>query len=403
MSAKALRTQLLGAIAMVLVAAIALGSSTFAWFAANQTVNATGMKVRTQVSDNLLIAPSTTGETAVANENTFKTVYVADIDGLLEPVSTIDGVDYFYNSTSNTQADGNAFDDTYIQYVHGQVSTAQNKNAFDVNYNTLGAVGYVDYAFDLKATNSDATASKNVNITDFNLTYGGTSETQKAFRTAMFVYDRGETGTTAAGAPAADKLVSITRVSGAQYFGTYNSHNNTYNAENMGVDAVSGANALVSIANDKIDQNLRIGTVAAGKTNYYKVIIRLWLEGEDQTCNNTTFANLKDKWALDITIKLGDDASVKQYIIPAVATAGKANLYDNNIVTAIANDPTVVAGANYYRITANLTGTALEGKTLYSSTQTITENSRIFYLDSESAPAHVYEVTNQCVLVVPNP
>ena len=45
MSTKALKTQLLAAVAMVLVASVALGSSTYAWFAANNTVEAKNMSV----------------------------------------------------------------------------------------------------------------------------------------------------------------------------------------------------------------------------------------------------------------------------------------------------------------------------------------------------------------------
>lgn len=45
MSIKSLKKQLMAAIAMVLVAAVALGSSTYAWFAANDTVTAEGMSV----------------------------------------------------------------------------------------------------------------------------------------------------------------------------------------------------------------------------------------------------------------------------------------------------------------------------------------------------------------------
>lgn len=46
MSTKALQKQLVAAIAMVLVAAVALGSSTYAWFANNDTVTANGMEVK---------------------------------------------------------------------------------------------------------------------------------------------------------------------------------------------------------------------------------------------------------------------------------------------------------------------------------------------------------------------
>lgn len=50
MSTKSLKAQFVAAIAMVLVAALALGGSTFAWFAVNNEVTATGMTV-TAVSD----------------------------------------------------------------------------------------------------------------------------------------------------------------------------------------------------------------------------------------------------------------------------------------------------------------------------------------------------------------
>ena len=46
MNSKAIKKQLLAAVAMVLVAAVALGSSTYAWFVASGTVTAEGMKVQ---------------------------------------------------------------------------------------------------------------------------------------------------------------------------------------------------------------------------------------------------------------------------------------------------------------------------------------------------------------------
>lgn len=48
MNSKAIRKQLLAAVAMVLVAAVALGSSTYAWFANNNRVTATTMSVTAQ-------------------------------------------------------------------------------------------------------------------------------------------------------------------------------------------------------------------------------------------------------------------------------------------------------------------------------------------------------------------
>lgn len=56
MNSKAIRKQLLAAVAMVLVAAVALGSSTYAWFVASGTVTAEGMKVQVQSEGGLAIS-----------------------------------------------------------------------------------------------------------------------------------------------------------------------------------------------------------------------------------------------------------------------------------------------------------------------------------------------------------
>lgn len=74
MNSKAIRKQLLAAVAMVLVAAVALGSSTYAWFASNNKVTADGMNI-TAVTEgaNLEISFSTTftpGTIAVTRSET---------------------------------------------------------------------------------------------------------------------------------------------------------------------------------------------------------------------------------------------------------------------------------------------------------------------------------------------
>ena len=56
MNSIAIKKQLLAAVAMVLVAAVALGSSTYAWFVASGTVEAYGMKVQAQSEGGLAIS-----------------------------------------------------------------------------------------------------------------------------------------------------------------------------------------------------------------------------------------------------------------------------------------------------------------------------------------------------------
>lgn len=89
MNSKAIKRQLLAAIAMVLVAAIALGSSTYAWFASNNKVEANGMKITaTTEGANLEISKSskfTAGtlvvdDVATANTKLLPTHYVTAAD-----------------------------------------------------------------------------------------------------------------------------------------------------------------------------------------------------------------------------------------------------------------------------------------------------------------------------------
>lgn len=63
MNSKAIKRQLLAAIAMVLVAAIALGSSTYAWFANNNKVTADGLSIKAQSEGTALVISDTVNGT----------------------------------------------------------------------------------------------------------------------------------------------------------------------------------------------------------------------------------------------------------------------------------------------------------------------------------------------------
>ena len=53
-----------------------------------------------------------------------------------------------------------------------------------------------------------------------------------------------------------------------------------------------------------------IGTIAnSGDTAYYKVTIRLWLEGEDTTCTSDTYAKLTNSYKLGLEFKLEDNTN----------------------------------------------------------------------------------------------
>ena len=89
MNSKAIKRQLLAAIAMVLVAALALGSSTYAWFANNNKVTATNMQVTAMSNQSfLLISSEKTTATEIQTENkTTTALTVTDAEAKLFPAA----------------------------------------------------------------------------------------------------------------------------------------------------------------------------------------------------------------------------------------------------------------------------------------------------------------------------
>lgn len=291
--------KLIPALALLLVSAVLMSTASYAWFSMNTKVTVTGMKVTTKVGSNVMIAATNTEESYTLGLDQTKT-------GLLEPVSTIDAVTYYYTATTNVSADGKAVSAAYTSYTPG--------DAFDINYGVndttseADALGYIDYSFYLKATNADASAKKLV-MSTCNITYAGSAISDKAWRVALFVKSTATaTDVTDATAAVEANLITILKPSGAAYFdGT----------------AVSGADAKATVST-KIDDAATVdASVASGATVYYKVVVRLWLEGEDTNCKNDTYAALTKDFRLDLAFQLqaDDGVTVLGSVGSAVATA----------------------------------------------------------------------------------
>jgi len=392
MSTKALKKELLVAVVMLLVAAVALSGSTYAWFAMNNTVSATGMNVTTQTGDNLLIAKDTLSNTAKLADNLFKTALVDNVSGLLEPVSAVDGKTFYYNATTNTDSVGDAIADTYLAYdptgLAAATDTATYANAFSENYGVNkttaaeGAVGYVDYVFQLKAINgSDDT--QYVDIDTLKLTYGNTTQAQQAFRVAIFVDDMGVDGATPA-TNGVGTLLTVLRTSTAKYF-------SETLATPEAPKAVVSTTALGEFTSGILGGATRIGSVAAHTNHYFKVVVRLWLEGEDTTCNNTTFATLNDAWALDLTAKLETANSSVTALSQTQATA-KVDMYG---ATAANADTIKVDDLTFYPVT----GKQVDSKQVYTTVAgDVTAATKYYVFDTNNKP---FEVTNQTTYVTP--
>lgn len=382
--------KLIPAACMLLVSATTLVSSTYAWFTMNKEVTVTGMEVKTKVGDNLLISPDTLTSTAVNADSTFKSsMDVSLMQALLEPVSTINGNDFFYTSTFNVGGDGNALDKTdYIDYDTTGLGAASNttdyNNKFSENYaitKSIGtAEGYKDYVFQLKANNTDS-STKYINLTNITLTQGAVNETAslQAFRTAVFVEDLGTGSTAPAGTIGTLKTIlsNESGTSGANYFDNGK--------------AVDSINSLDTVLQPNTAANL--GTVAAGETKYLKVVVRLWLEGEDENCNNSVFNTLTDRWALNLTINL-DNSTGGATILTTTTTTDKVVFTGASAADAAATNK-VIDGVTYYEITGKTLNN--DGSTkLYTTTSGAITSSSVIY--TISATNHPTDVTNQCTL-----
>lgn len=122
MTVKSLKKQLMAAIAMVLVATIALGSSTYAWFAANNQVTAKASQIGVQSNAGSLVIKY--DATAVSSDLTADVASIASAP--LYPAQWADGV------TSGT-----------YQFESGYASVV---TAADLKAGTLYAVGDPDTA-----------------------------------------------------------------------------------------------------------------------------------------------------------------------------------------------------------------------------------------------------------------
>ena len=254
MNSKAIKRQLLAAIAMVLVAAIALGSSTYAWFVASGTVKAEGMKVQAKSEGGLAIrwageASEPWGTTASAKMNTAKA---------LLPASTATLAKWTYAKALNankSDADTNTYKD-----ITG-----------DVFKGTNGAFGNNEYVvmqpFQIRSTAGDKLA-KGLYVSGVDVTRGanaGNKDLDKSIRVGV-------------------RMESENRFVGNYIYApiTGGSANYTWHAAAAGD---TDTPVTLSTKGTSADNNSQLlakdQTVPAVEGNAVKVQVFIWYEGED--------------------------------------------------------------------------------------------------------------------------
>ena len=273
MDTKALKKQMGAAIAMVLVAAVALGSATFAWFVNNTKVTAESVDVTAKSANTLLISHD---GTAWGTTTTFASTESKNF----VPVSSTSQLSFFKDTTWTTEASG--------EY---------NASAFGA---ATENTDYYKDSFKVKASQDCGLYLD----TDTKFTTTGDKDVLKAMRLALKI----------------GNSVFFYQVDADAIAGDGNSYNTTLKSMNAdGVTtAISAENTAAAIgaanmANSKVpslsaslvtapadnttlvdkDDNKKLCDLSANQATDIDVYV--WMEGCDYDCNSTVVKKITEQ------------------------------------------------------------------------------------------------------------
>ena len=194
MSVKTLRKQLFAAIAMVLVAAIALGSSTYAWFVSNNQVTATTTNISAQSNSAYLVIDTQTTSTtstsaATAKERPATTkLYPAQVVGKLSDNTAKFESAYASAAGAATEKADTRFAIKHTGETDGSAAAAVAESYAIKNTFYVGTGTYDGSFTDLKVT-AVSVSSKNTDL----YTVAARTETGYANEETTYAYLKGTT------------------------------------------------------------------------------------------------------------------------------------------------------------------------------------------------------------------
>lgn len=237
MKAKSRRRLLISSIAMLLVAMLALGTATFAWFTTSTTSTASGIGVKTIKSSKL--------EISKLNKVWGTTVDYQTSNKVLMPV---------------TSADGN----TWVK-AEAALPTAYTAKAGTGSAATAGTDYFVEQLNVRNAGEADVTGAS-VSFTIAN------QNKAEYIRVALVPVTDADTNTTTA--PTVSKATDFTGNIFDTEGDTYKAFTNTNLTESGDITAKS--TLTMALGNN--------GAITAGQTYYYNLYV--WFEGQDDDCKD---------------------------------------------------------------------------------------------------------------------
>ena len=246
---------------MLLVTAVLMGTSTYAWFSMNRKVEVNGMKVTASTSANLVITDTAGAE--FSNVDSFN-ITLPDAITELAPVSSKDGKSFY---TTEAAAKGNTSFDVENGAVFTKVDNAGTSTAKYYYTKTvyIGVKG-VNGLGQLKVEPKIGTTTKSGGVAEKNDIY-------KALRIAVFAKDQNST----VFAGDLSSRANWNPIVKAGKKGT-----DTGLTEAGTTTAVTGTGVALA------------GLETLEKETWYEISIFVWLDGQDEACtaNNANIANV---------------------------------------------------------------------------------------------------------------
>lgn len=272
MKTNAKKRMLISSVAMLLVAMIALGTATFAWFTSNTSATADDLSVKTVKASELKLSSVQIDWTDSLHYNYLNKV--------LKPASSANGVDWF--SATAAGKDSFAADASSVAAIKSQYSQAKN--------------GIADYVFmdQLNVANFGGADVENVKI-EFALSEGQISTGKKYLRLALVPASRRALSSDTTGLPA---------IKDGEAFDA-----NVYSVGPDTADAFKTASATATVATIDASSTVSVnvgtltgavdGALSANGAKYYNLYV--WFEGQDVDCADANAGNDMPKLTFTVT------------------------------------------------------------------------------------------------------
>ncbi|MGN1432169.1 MAG: hypothetical protein ACI4XI_00560 [Ruminococcus sp.] len=231
---------LVSSVAMLLVAMLALGTATYAWFTSSTAVYADGINVRTTKASKLQISDISGSWTNHVDYGVSKIMY---------PVSSANG-SAWYKADAETDTNFAAKAGTYASVT--DTADYVIKNQLNVKNNGEADVANVKIKFSFPSNSS-------------------------YLRVALVEAD-------GIGASATET-------------GTFAS--SVYDTDGAAYQALTSATPTFTEITPKTTTEISIGTLTAGQAKYYNLYV--WFEGQDEQCIDTNAGQTLPSWQFDVT------------------------------------------------------------------------------------------------------